>query len=74
MNGQIQILYETIPIMVKTDDNWYPDSGATERLMYGNVEEKISGYAPKYPFLTANLLAKVHAMCRTFIEAYDKIV
>ncbi len=59
--------------MAKTIDDWYPRDGATERLMYGNIEEKIDGYAAKYPFLTAELLAKVHAMCGTFIEAYDKI-
>lgn len=53
--------------------DWYPTDGATERLMYGNIEEKIDGYAPKYPFLTAAVLGQVHAACLTFIECYDKI-
>jgi hypothetical protein len=53
--------------------DWYPTDRATERLMYGNVDAKLDGYAVKYPFLTADYRAQVHAMCRTFVEAYDKI-
>jgi hypothetical protein len=58
--------------MAKEDD-WFPSDSATERLMFGNVELKIDVFAPKYPVLTAELRAKVHSMCQTFIEVYDKI-
>lgn len=59
--------------MAETDNDWYPGNRAEERLMFGNIELKIDGYAVKYPVLTAELRAKIHAMCQTFIEAYDKI-
>lgn len=52
---------------------WYPTDGATERLMYGNIDSKIDGYAAKYPFLNAFYLAAIHRMCETFIEGFDKM-
>ena len=55
------------------DGDWYPTDGATERLMYGNIDAKIDNYAVKYPFLTADFLDEIHTMCRTFMECYDKI-
>lgn len=58
--------------MIESID-WYPHSRAGERLMYGNIDAKIDGYAVKYPFLDADYLDEIHAMCRTFIECYDKI-
>lgn len=53
--------------------DWYPRSTAGERLLYGNIDAKIDGYSTKYPFLDADYLDKIHTMCRTFIECYDKI-
>lgn len=54
--------------------DWYPPSRAGERLMFGNIEAKIDGYAGKYPILTVDhLLEKVHTACQTYIEGFDKI-
>lgn len=58
--------------MIESID-WYPHSRADERLMYANIDAKIDGYAPKYPFLNADYLDEIHTMCRTFIECYEKI-
>lgn len=55
----------------KTD--WYPSDAATERLLYGNIDAKIDGFAVKYPFLTVPYLAAIHVLCQSFIEAYDKV-
>lgn len=58
---------------METNSDWYPQNRAGERLMYGNIDAKIDGYAVKYPFLNADYLEEIHAMCLTFIECYDKI-
>jgi hypothetical protein len=55
------------------DDDWYPSDKPTQRLMYGNIDEKIDGYRTKYPVLTDDYRRVIHTFCQTFIEAYDKI-
>lgn len=59
--------------MATTDGDWYPGDMATERSMYGNIDEKIDGYKTKYTFLTDPYVEKIHLMCQTFIEGYDKV-
>lgn len=53
--------------------DWYPTDGATERNLYGNIDAKIDNYREKYPFLTAEYLSRIHTMCKTFIQCFDKI-
>lgn len=58
---------------MKTDDDWYPSELSSQRNMFGNIDAKIDSYSAKYPHLTRDYLAKVHTMCQTFIECFDKI-
>lgn len=52
--------------------DWYPTDLATERVLYGNIDAKIDGYAAKYPVLTVDYLKSLHTMCDSFTEGYDK--
>jgi hypothetical protein len=58
---------------MKNDSDWYPTDGATERILYGNIDAKIDNYKNKYPFLTGAYLTQIHTMCQAFIEGFDKI-
>ena len=53
----------------KTD--WHPTTDAGEHDLYGNIDEKIDAYKPKYPHLTTNQIEETHLMCQAFIAAYD---
>jgi hypothetical protein len=53
--------------------DWYPKDGASERILYGNIDAKIDSYKAKYTFLTADYLNQIHTMCQSFIQAFDKI-
>jgi hypothetical protein len=52
--------------------DWYPTTRQGEKDLYENIDAKIDAYKTKYPFLTDPYVAKIHTMCRTFIECYDK--
>lgn len=54
-------------------NDWYPTDGASERVLYGNIDLKIDNYTAKYSFLTVDYLKEIHAMCKAFIEGYDKL-
>lgn len=55
------------------DTDWYPTTRQGERDLYENIDAKIDGYEVKYSYLTSDYRRKIHTMCRTFIECYDKI-
>ncbi|MGC2237671.1 MAG: hypothetical protein WA584_16025 [Pyrinomonadaceae bacterium] len=57
-----------------TIDDWYPNTIQGERDLYGNIEAKINSYKAKYSFLTDPYVAKIHLMCRTYIECYDTMI
>lgn len=52
--------------------DWYPKSRAEQRIMYQNVDAKIENYKTKYD-LSEELRLRVHLICRTFIEGFDKL-
>jgi hypothetical protein len=58
---------------MSTAIDWYPTDGATERILYGNIDAKIDAYKGKYPFLTPDYLDKIHTMCQAFVQGFDKI-
>jgi hypothetical protein len=53
--------------------DWYPTTRQGERDLYENIDAKIDGYEVKYPHLTSGYRKKIHTMCKTFIECYDRI-
>lgn len=56
---------------MKEESDWYPTTQDGERILYGNIDAKIDGYAARYPFLTNAYLMSVHLMCQTFIEGFE---
>jgi len=58
--------------MASDERDWYPTTRDGEKNLYENIEAKLDGYETKYPHLTADYRRKIHTMCRTFIECYDK--
>jgi hypothetical protein len=52
--------------------DWFPRSRAEQNVMFVNFNAKIDNYKTVFG-ISSDLLAKLHTICETFIEVYQKV-